>query len=65
MLDNKELRLINEVFKDIDAEGEVLKLKSKLDLLIEQMDLMEKATKEVEEIRQKILKLEEPEEEVE
>ena len=58
MLNNNEIKLISEILKDIDLEGDKDILKKKLSLIVEQIELMEKATKEVEEVSKKIMELE-------
>lgn len=58
MLNNNEIKLIAEILKDIELDGEKDLLKQKLTLIVEQIELMEKATKEVEEVSKKIMELE-------
>ena len=58
MLNNNEIKLISEILKDIDLDGEKDILKKKISLIVEQIELMEKATKEVEEVSKKIMELE-------
>ena len=57
MLSREELRLLNELLKDLEVEGESKKLQIKLSLLCEQLDIMEKAQKDAAEIQDKIQKL--------
>lgn len=57
MLSREELRLLNELLKDLEVEGEKKKLQTKLSLLCEQLDIMEKAQKDAAEIQDKIQKL--------
>ena len=57
MLSREELRLLNELLKDLELEGEKKKLQTKLSLLCEQLDIMEKAQKDAAEIQDKIQKL--------
>lgn len=58
MLNNNEIKLISEILKGIELDGEKDILKKKLSLIVEQIELMEKATKEVEEVSKKIMELE-------
>lgn len=57
MLSREELRLLNELLKDLGLDGEKKKLQTKLSLLCEQLDIMEKAQKDAAEIQDKIQKL--------
>lgn len=57
MLSREELRLLNELLKDLELDGEKKKLQTKLSLLCEQLDIMEKAQKDAAEIQDKIQKL--------
>ena len=57
MLSREELRLLNEILGEIDLEGEKDKLKTKLSLIIEQLNLMEKSQEEVAKIQEKIQEL--------
>ena len=57
MLSREELRLLNEILGGLDLEGEKNKLKTKLSLIIEQLDLMEKSQEEVAKIQDKIVAL--------
>ena len=63
MLSREELRLLNELLKDLELEGEKKKLQTKLSLLCEQLDIMEKAQKDAAEIQDKIQKLDGDEDE--
>ena len=63
MLSREELRLLNELLKDLELEGEKKKLQIKLSLLCEQLDIMEKAQKDAAEIQDKIQKLDGDEDE--
>lgn len=57
MLSREELRLLNELIKDLELEGESKKLQTKLSLLCEQLDIMEKAQKDAALIQDKIVSL--------
>lgn len=57
MLSREELRLLNEILGGIDLEGEKEKLKTKLSLIIEQLNIMEKAQEETAKIQEKIQEL--------
>ena len=57
MLSREELRLLNELLKDLELEGEKKKLQTKLSLLCEQLDIMEKAQNDAALIQDKIVAL--------
>ena len=57
MLSREELRLLNEILGEIDLEGEKEKLKTKLSLIIEQLNIMEKAQEDAAKIQEKIQEL--------
>ena len=58
MLSREELRLLNEILGKVDLPtDEENKLKTKLSLIIEQLDIMEKAQKDAAEIQDKIVAL--------
>ena len=57
MLSREELRLLNEILGGLELEGEKDKLKTKLSLIIEQLNLMEKSQEEVAKIQDKIVAL--------
>lgn len=58
MLSREELRLINEILGEQTFEDkEKVKLQSKLSLICEQLDVMEKAQKDAAEIQNKIVTL--------
>lgn len=57
MLSREELRLLNNLLKDEELEGDAKKLQTKLGLIIEQIDIMEKAQKDAAEIQDKIVAL--------
>ena len=57
MLSRDELRLLNEILGGLELEGEKDKLKTKLSLIIEQLNLMEKSQEEVAKIQDKIVAL--------
>jgi len=57
MLSREELRLLNEILGGLELDGEKDKLKTKLSLIIEQLDIMEKAQKDAAEIQDKIVAL--------
>ena len=57
MLSRDELRLLNEILGGLELEGEKDKLKTKLSLIIEQLNLMEKSQEEVAKIQDKIAAL--------
>ena len=57
MLSRDELRLLNEILGGLELEGEKEKLKTKLSLIIEQLNIMEKAQEETAKIQDKIVAL--------
>lgn len=57
MLSKEELRLLNEILKGLELEGDSKKLQTKLDLICEQLSLMEKAQEEAAKIQDKIKEL--------
>lgn len=57
MLSREELRLLNEILGGLELDGEKDKLKTKLSLIIEQLDIMEKAQKDAAKIQDKIVAL--------
>ena len=57
MLSREELRLLNEILGGLDLDGEKAKLKTKLSLIIEQLNIMEKSQEEVAKIQDKIVAL--------
>lgn len=57
MLSREELRLINEILNELELKDEKEKLKVKITLLCEQLDIMEKAQKDAAEIQDKIAHL--------
>ena len=58
MLSREELRLLNEILGELELEGEREKLKTKLSLIIEQLNVMEKAQEDAAKIQDKIVALE-------
>ena len=57
MLSREELRLSNEILGELELEGEREKLKTKLSLIIEQLNVMEKAQEDAAKIQDKIVAL--------
>ena len=57
MLSREELRLLNEILGGLELDGEKDKLKTKLSLIIEQLNIMEKAQEETAKIQDKIVAL--------
>ena len=57
MLSREELRLLNEILGGLELEGEKEKLKTKLSLIIAQLNIMEKAQEETAKIQEKIQEL--------
>lgn len=57
MLSREELRLLNEILKGLELDGEKDKLKTKLSLIIEQLNVMEKAQEDAAKIQDKIVAL--------
>ena len=57
MLSREELRLLNEILGGLELDGEKNKLKTKLSLIIEQLNIMEKSQEEVAKIQDKIVAL--------
>ena len=57
MLSREELRLLNEILGELDLDGEREKLKTKLSLIIEQLNVMEKAQEDAAKIQDKIVAL--------
>lgn len=58
MLSREELRLLNEILGGLELDGYKDKLKTKLSLIIEQLNIMEKSQEEVAKIQDKIVALE-------
>ena len=54
MLSREELRLLNEILGGLELDGDKAKLKTKLSLIIEQLNLMEKAQEDAAKIQDKI-----------
>ena len=54
MLSREELRLLNEILGGLELDGEKDKLKTKLSLIIEQLNVMEKAQEDAAKIQEKI-----------
>lgn len=57
MLSKEELKLINEIFENLELDGEKEKLKTKLSLIVDQLSIMDKAQEEVAKIQDKIVSL--------
>ena len=57
MLSREELRLLNEILGGLELDGEKAKIKTKLSLIIEQLNVMEKSQEEVAKIQDKIVAL--------
>lgn len=57
MLSREELRLLNEILGELELDGERGKLKTKLSLIIEQLNVMEKAQEDAAKIQDKIVAL--------
>lgn len=57
MLSREELRLLNEILKELEVDGAKKKLQTKLSLLCEQLDIMEKAQEDAAKIQDKIVAL--------
>ena len=57
MLSREELRLLNEILGGLELDGEKDKLKTKLSLIIEQLNIMEKAQEDAAKIQDKIAAL--------
>lgn len=57
MLSREELRLLNEILGELELDGEKEKLKTKLSLIIEQLNVMEKAQEDAAKIQDKIVAL--------
>ena len=58
MLSREELRLLNSILADIELVDEKEKLKKKLALICEQLDVMQKAQEDAGKIQEKIQELE-------
>lgn len=54
MLSREELRLLNDIMKDLCLSDEREKLQKKIGLIIEQLDVMEKAQEDAAKIQDKI-----------
>ena len=54
MLSREELRLLNEILGGLELDGDKSKLKTKLSLIIEQLNVMEKAQEDAAKIQDKI-----------
>ena len=57
MLSKEELRLLNEILKDLSLEGEKELLQKKIGLIIEQLNIMEENQEKVAKIQDEIQKL--------
>ncbi len=57
MLSREELRLLNDILSELELDGEREKLKTKLSLIIEQLNVMEKAQEDAAKIQDKIVAL--------
>ena len=57
MLSREELRLLDEILGGLELDGDKAKLKTKLSLIIEQLNLMEKAQEDAAKIQDKIAAL--------
>mgnify|MGYP007112527139 FL=1 len=57
MLSKEELRLLNEILKDLSLEGEKELLQKKIALIIEQLNIMEENQEKVAKIQDEIQKL--------
>lgn len=57
MLSKEELRLLNDILGGLELTGDSEKLKTKLSLIIEQINVMEKSQEEVAKIQDKIVAL--------
>lgn len=57
MLSREELRLLNEILGGLELDGDKAKLKTKLSLIIEQLNVMEKAQEDAAKIQEKIQEL--------
>ena len=57
MLSREELRLLNDILGGLELDGEKDKLKTKLSLIIEQLNVMEKAQEDAAKIQDKIVAL--------
>lgn len=65
MLSREELRLLNNILGGLELENEEKRLQTKLSLIIEQLDIMEKAQKDAAEVQDKIALLDGVEDEKE
>lgn len=57
MLSKEELRLLNEILKDLSLEGDKELLQKKIALIIEQLNIMEENQEKVAKIQDEIQKL--------
>lgn len=57
MLSREELRLLNKIIGSLEVEDDAKKLQTKLLLICEQLDVMEKAQEETAKIQEKIQEL--------
>ena len=57
MLSREELRLLNDILGGLELTGDSKKLKTKLSLIVEQLNVMEKAQEETSKIQYKIVAL--------
>lgn len=57
MLSREELRLLNDILGGLELSGDSEKLKTKLGLIVEQLNVMEKAQEETAKIQDKIVAL--------
>lgn len=57
MLSKEELRLLNDILKELELDGEKEKLQTKIGLIIEQLDIMEENQEKLAKIQDKIQEL--------
>lgn len=57
MLSKEEIRLIKEILQELELEGDKNKLRTKISLIVDQLDVMEKAQEEIAKIQEQIIKI--------
>lgn len=57
MLSKEEIRLLKEILQELELEGDKNKLRTKISLIVDQLDVMEKAQEEIAKIQEQIVKI--------
>lgn len=57
MLTKEEIKLINEILQGLELEGDKNKIRTKVSLIVEQLNIMEKSQQEIAKIQDQIVKI--------